>query len=485
METKRKGIFGLRTMSSTGLYLIVCVAAAWVPTAARAQEEGRGAYPYVEENQQIRRDKFDQVLPRVMRERKIDMWIHVMREAIPDPFGAEELGSTSGVFVFTDRGGERIERAILGRRWGATQRGRGETNYQLVEDSGAYDIIGDAVRVVEPVGGPMSEYDYRFKGLRAFVAARDPKRIAVNFNHDLGPWVTARGELDGLSHTDYLLLSEELGEPYAGRLVSSEYVRMDYINRKVPSEVALLERMRMAEVEQVKRVLDAIEPGVTRAREDDMTVFRRMRTGQSQRGRSSGWENAVVEGGDIIAAPGVGMYAYVLRKGETEPPPEIQKLWATYLKVDKILAETIKAGRTPREIIRSYEQRFEAEGILVRDNQLHMVVPKNDFPAYSAGFDPERTHLSIDSHGQMKGARPRSYENYFGPRIGSLGPDWAKDIPLAPNHHFVLEYFVYMPSPGPEGKDQYLLWWDHEEALATESGVVYLSPPQKELYLIR
>jgi hypothetical protein len=114
-----------------------------------------------------------------------------------------------------------------------------------------------------------------------------------------------------------------------------------------------------------------------------------------------------------------------------------------------------------------------------------MVVPKNDFPAYSAGFDPEKTHLSIDSHGQIKGARPWSDENYFGPRIGSLGPDWSKDIPLAPNHHFVLEYFVYMPSPGPEGKDQYLLWWDHEEALATESGVVYLSPPQKELYLIR
>ena len=51
-----------------------------------------------------------------MRENGIDMWIHVMREAIPDSFGADELGSTSGVFVFTDRGGDRIERAILGRR---------------------------------------------------------------------------------------------------------------------------------------------------------------------------------------------------------------------------------------------------------------------------------------------------------------------------------------------------------------------------------
>ena len=68
---------------------------------------------------------------------------------------------------------------------------------------------------------------------------------------------------------------------------------------------------------------------------------------------------------------------------------------------------------------------------------------------------------------------------------GSLGPNWSKDIPLAPNHHFVIEYFFYMPSPAEEGKDQYLLWWDHEEAIATENGIEYLSPPQTELYLIR
>ncbi|SVB00884.1 uncharacterized protein METZ01_LOCUS153738, partial [marine metagenome] len=71
-------------------------------------------------NHRIRREKFDMVLPEVMRDNDVDMWIHVMRETIPDPFGAEDLGSTSGVFVFTDRGDGRIERAVLGRRWGAS-----------------------------------------------------------------------------------------------------------------------------------------------------------------------------------------------------------------------------------------------------------------------------------------------------------------------------------------------------------------------------
>lgn len=186
-----------------------------------------------------------------------------------------------------------------------------------------------------------------------------------------------------------------------------------------------------------------------------------------------------------MAAPSQGMYAYVLRAGEAEPPPEIKRLWAEYLKADRILSQNIKAGLTPREIVRNYTAQFEREGIIIRDEQLHLFEQKNNFPAYTAGSDPRKTHLNVDCHGMGKGARKRKFENYFGPRIGSNGPEWTWDIPLPPNHHFVLEYFIYMPSPSGEHEDQYLLWWDHEQALATEDGVEYLSPPQKELYLIK
>ncbi len=210
-----------------------------------------------------------------------------------------------------------------------------------------------------------------------------------------------------------------------------------------------------------------------------------MRIGQSQRGRSDGWENAVIQGGDIVASPGVGLYAYVLREGETEPPPEIQKLWAEYLKIDAILADSIRSGLTGRQIAENYASKFEEAGVTLRADQLHMVIPKNDFNEYAKGYDSDKTHLSVDCHGMMKGARSRANENYLGPRVSSYGPDWALDLPLRPNHHFVLEYFFYMPSPAPEGEDQYLLWWDHEAALATEDGVEYLSPPQKDLILIQ
>ena len=42
-----------------------------------------------------------------------------------------------------------------------------------------------------------------------------------------------------------------------------------------------------------------------------------------------------------------------------------------------------------------------------------------------------------------------------------------------------------MPWPSIEHENQYLFWWDHEQAIATSSGVEYLSAPQEELYLIK
>ena len=452
-------------------------------------------------NNQIRKEKFDLIIPNAMRKNKIDMWIHVMRDALPDLniqeddlFGAEDLGSTSGIFVFTDRGGNRIERAVMGRRWGATQRQYEEDKSHLINELGIYDIIYDPIFVTEPLATTETEYDFRFKGLRKFVEDRDPKRIAVNYRDKLGPWGTTRIIRDGISHTDYRLLTKALGKKYSARLVSSEYIIMDYCISPVPSEVELLKSMRQDELKLVDKAFSKIKPGNTKVEnlgntgdyEVDITALRRMYTGESQRGRSSGWENAVVQGGDIIAAPSQGKFAYTLRNSETEAPKDIQRLWKEYHKIEKILAETIKAGLTPREIIKNYKKRFAEVDVIVVDPQLHMVQPKNNFPVYSKDYGPNKTLLSIDCHGKGKGSRKWKHDIYLGPRIGSYGPEWTYDVPLAQNHHFVMEYFFYMPSPtNNKDEDQYLLFWNHEQAIATEKGVEYLSTPQKDLYLIK
>jgi len=253
--SNRYAICAILTLSMVlGLFSAPAVQSG-TPHAALANQQAQDEDKIEELIHQIRRDKFDFILPQAMRKNNVDMWIHVMRDAIRDPFGVKDLGSTSGVFIFTDRGGDRIERAVLGRRWGATQRERGEGETNFLEECGAYDIIFDPVFVIEPVASPMTEYDYRFKGLREFVEARDPKCIAVNYRENLGPWVTTRRVNDGISLTDYRLLVQELGEKYASRLVSSEYVMMHYQISPVPSEVKLLKNSARTNLNLLRKPL--------------------------------------------------------------------------------------------------------------------------------------------------------------------------------------------------------------------------------------
>ena len=61
----------------------------------------------------IRKEKLDLILPGAMRDNNVDMWIHVVRDGNPDPMQAH-FGQISGYAIFTDRGGDRIERALFG-----------------------------------------------------------------------------------------------------------------------------------------------------------------------------------------------------------------------------------------------------------------------------------------------------------------------------------------------------------------------------------
>ena len=61
----------------------------------------------------IRSEKLNGILPLVMRQNEVDMWIHAMGP--DDPLGFE-LVRKPAFIIFTDRDGERIERAALGGR---------------------------------------------------------------------------------------------------------------------------------------------------------------------------------------------------------------------------------------------------------------------------------------------------------------------------------------------------------------------------------
>ncbi len=184
-----------------------------------------------EVQRQIRLDKFDLVLPGVMRELGIDMWITAMREDHYDPL-YEDLGrgypSRQAYYVFTDRGGDRIERIAIG------------VHGYLIAQSGAYDRL-------------LPDVD-----LGAFVRERDPKRIAVNMSSGIGA-------ADGLSYTMHAHVVETLGPTYAARLVSSEQLVSRFRSRRVALEIVAFGEAAKHSVELAERALsnEVITPGKT------------------------------------------------------------------------------------------------------------------------------------------------------------------------------------------------------------------------------
>ena len=489
MSTRRRHLAGLVLAMSLVQYDVSPAQSVF----AIPNEEAYAKLSIEELTRQIRRDKFDQILPIVMRNHGIDMWIHVMREGNVHSFGNfvnsgfyADLGSNSGVFVFTDRGGDRIERAAIGRRWDEPDDSHHIPNppADAVEASGAYDIVSEPIRRIETPGGPLTEYDHRFEGLREFVLHRNPARIAVNFKDRMGP-IRRTPTNDGISHTDYVLLTRELGEELADRLVSSEMLIFDYLSRPVPSELAMYKRIRDEFDDAFEKDFAMIVPGVTRP----MDLSTGYEGGLSIRERfgDDPADNNVIQRGDffIIDHGAEGdydlqgvrdrwkygnfyemkiEYGYVLREGETQPPAEVRKLWADGMTIRRVIEETMKVGQTAAQAFEGIQRRLDEVGIVVNNDQEYLQL------------DSEKTQVAIDLHGLGKGSYP--------PRVGSLGPDWQHEMTIQLYHHFTVEFFMYMPMSSTEDRTDHLDLWFHDGAHVTENGVEYLTPPPSEIHLI-
>ncbi|MXW03163.1 MAG: hypothetical protein F4X59_03945 [Holophagales bacterium] len=393
--------------------------------------------------QQIRNDKFDHVLPKAMRDNGVDMWIHVIRARNPGPF-ARNLGGESGVFVFTDRGANRIERAILGG-----------TDEALWRDE-AYDLF---------VGEEGIEGDPGWQNVVGdFVAERDPERIAVNF-------AKQNPVADGISHTDFETLVAALGEKYASRIVSAEGVIGDFLAGIVVGEIALAGYFGMLTMQTLDEEFAKIEPGVTRLEELDGNVFVRDPDGNEDNNNEY-----VLQRGDIVTilngagesyfVADLGGNGYVLKEGETELPERVQRIWDHAMQVRKILRANIRIGPSAGETLSLLARRIEEAGFLYIDRD-----------RYDPTLDPTKTQVHLDLHAQGR-------RDMDAPRISPLGGDWQRDMRLPLFHSFTLEYMVHMPVPewGP-GKHLYIAF--HDGAIVTPRGIEFPYPPDPGIRIIR
>lgn len=404
---------------------------------------------------QIRREKFDLVLPEVMRENDIDMWITVGREGYDEPL-ATDLGDAYmgdiGYFIFTDRGGERIERAAL------------EISDYLLVENGAYDIV-------------TGDYD-----LREFVAERDPKTIALNYSD----YIAAA---DGLTHSYHERLVETLGEPYVSRFVSSERLVSDFRSRRVATEIAAFSQAGELSRTIAERALsnEVITPGVTTLEEVAWWMKAQLHENglESSFGMPSVYlqnpgvdpsvsSERIIQRGDVIAIDwGVGYMnfftdvkrlAYVLKEDELAIPVGLQKAFDNARAVRDILKANIKAGRRADETEALLNRKLEEAGFSV------MAEPNQP------SDDPAKIDVIIGCHSVG------NVGHGSGPSIVWFHPRRATFM-IHPTNLFALELFAYTSVPEwGGGKVRIPL---EDDAIVTHRGVEWLYPVNDRILLIK
>ena len=421
-----------------------------LPRGAEAQEARRRW----EMMAQIRRDKFDYVLPEVMHENGVDMWITVMREGLHDPLyedlGRGYIGGTA-YYIFTDRGVPRIERAALG------------VDGYFLSENGAYDIL-------------TGQFD-----LREFVTERDPSTIAVNMASNIGA-------ADGLSHTSYLNLVETLGEPYASRLVSAEKLISDFRSRRVATEIIAFGETAELSRHIAERALsnEVVTPGVTTLEEVGWWIMEEMRV----RGLDTSFDmpsiyitgpegieavtsDRIIQRGDLIMIDwGVGLMnfyndmkriAYVLKEGETAAPAGIQHAFDQGMKVRDVIRDNIVVGLTAADTLEVLNMKIEEAGFKMMAN-------------FNQTTDDDSTEVIIGCHSVGNTGHG------IGPSIAWFNPK-RLEFEIRPTNIFSIELFAYTPAPEWGGKKVRIPLED--DAIVTERGIEWLYPVNQRILLIR
>jgi Xaa-Pro aminopeptidase len=408
----------------------------------------------------IRQDKFNFVLPGAMRRHNIDMWIIIDKGRGTEPLFRDFGNATSngnGIFIFTDRGGDRIERAVLG----------GEPD--MVTACGVYDLFGHT--------GDM----------KTFVAERDPKRIGVNITTADELWPPEGRHLgDGLSHTDYENLKKTLGEPYASRLVSAERLISDFRSERVASEIVEFTKIADMTRKLIERGLsnEVITPGKTTM----IDIVWWLEEKRKQLGLERGWHptlflsppdgieisntDRVILPGDVVQIDwGIGRnnfftdikrFAYVLKEGETRVPAYIQRAFDESRKVRAIIQNNVRSGSTGRKQINNLKKLVSDAGY---------VYTERERPSTVAGIE-----VNIGMHA-----------------AGNLGHDVGASLfeiyptrttyEVRPNSIISVEFIVFTPADEWGGKKVPVNI--EENALITHRGIEWLHPPQERVLVIR
>ncbi len=314
--------------------------------------------------------RLERVLPTLMRRDGVQMWLIICREYNEDPVFFSLVSATQfaarrrTIYVFFDRGEkDGIERLALG---GGAQ-------------GGLYTVYRDSEVENRELWG-----QGQWALLRKLIEERQPKTIAIDISH-------THAFSDGLSAGEYEQLTDALGEKWKSRFVRAENLPLDFISIRLPEMMPIYRQMMDTVHWLINRAFsnEVITPDKTtnddvvwwlRQTVNDMGLgtwfhptVRVQRPGMPFGSILSERAETVIERGDVLHVD-FGITAmrlntdtqhmgYVLQAGEKDVPAGIKKALANTNRMQDLLVERMRPGRSGNEVLADALAAMKAAGI--------------------------------------------------------------------------------------------------------------------------
>ncbi|MCE7053820.1 M24 family metallopeptidase [Algoriphagus sp. AGSA1] len=312
--------------------------------------------------------RIQNLLPELMTESGIDMWVVVSREYNEDP----------------------VIQTMLPATWMAARRMTILVIYQPSENApvetyavARYDVGRSFKRAWDPESQPD-----QWEALVELIASKNPKKIGLNYAEDYG-------HADGLTSTEHQLFLEYLPAGLHTKIVSAQTLAVRWLETRTEPEMATYRHIQEIAHSIIAEGLSeaVITPGVTTT--EDVVWWYREKIKELkldtwfhpsvdiQRADPANTEhemNFANKAPDTVIMPGDLLHmdfgitylrlntdtqqmAYVLKAGETDVPDYLQKAFYQGNKLQDILTSNFVEGKTGNEILRATRKAMDTQGI--------------------------------------------------------------------------------------------------------------------------
>ena len=308
-------------------------------------------------------DRLRSVLPSLMRREGIDMWVVISREYNEDPVIRTMIPATwfaarrTTMLVIFDRGADKEMEFIAVARYDVGKVFIKEWNPDLQPDQWAQ--------------------------LGEIIEARNPKKIGIN---KAPSW----GHADGLTANDYDNLLKVVSKKNHERIVSAEKLAVAWLETRTEKEMVIYQQIcRIAHQIIAEGFSDkVIQPGVTTT-EDVVWWYREeikrlkldtwfqpsvsVQRNEPETVTSKRPQPLVILPGDLLHVDfgitylrlntDTQQHAYILKSDETEAPEYLRNAFKRGNKLQDILTNNFKAGKTGNQILADSRKQAISAGI--------------------------------------------------------------------------------------------------------------------------